>query len=334
MILGWIDEAVDSGARLESACEIVGIDARTTQRWRRQGVGADRRAGPKREPKNKITGNEREQILAIVKSPEYFDLSVKQIVPRLADQGVYLVSESTAYRILREEKMLAHRARSRPPTSKPPRELIATAPNQVWSWDITYLHSPIRGIFFYLYMAIDVFSRKIVAAGVHANEDGRLAAQMIEDACRREGIGLNQLTIHSDNGAPMKSGTLHAKMNELRVANSFSRPGVSDDNPFSEALFRTLKYSTGYPTKPFGSVDAAQAWVDRFVHWYNTIHRHSGIRYVTPDQRHRGLDREILQRRVEVYREARMRHPMRWSRSTRDWSRVDTVELNPSKRAS
>jgi hypothetical protein len=206
---------------------------------------------------------------------------------------------------------------------------VATGPRQVWSWDITYLRSPVKGIFWLLYMVVDVWSRKVVAARVHANESDELASVLIEEACRREGVARGQLVIHSDNGPAMKGKTVLAMMQDLGVVPSFSRPRVSDDNPFSEALFRTMKYRPGYPDQPFPSLEAAQAWVDDFVRWYNHDHQHSGIRFVTPAQRHDGHEHAILANRARVYAVARARTPDRWAGSTRNWSPVPVVRLNP-----
>jgi putative transposase len=310
---------------------VLGLDVRTVQRWKRQGVGEDRRAGPKTAPGNSLTEAERRAVLRTVNSPEYRDLSVKQIVPLLADRGVYLASESTMYRILRTEQQLTHRAPSRvPQTRTRPDEAVATGPNQVWSWDITYLPSAVRGQFYYLYMAIDVFSRKIVGSAVHEREDGSCSAALIREACAREGVDRGALILHSDNGGPMKAATLLATLQVLGVVPSFSRPRVSNDNPFSEALFRTLKYRPEYPATPFASLEQARAWVAGFVGWYNDEHLHSAIRFVTPSQRHRGEDTEILARRERVYARARQENPHRWTTGTRDWSRNDVVRLNPN----
>lgn len=320
---------MDAGARQREACETIGIDARTVQRWMKQEVGADGRAGPMKPPANKLTEAERRTILETVNHPDYRDLSPNQIVPRLADRGMYLGSESTMYRILRQEGQLRHRASSRPAASHRPTELVATGPNQVWSWDITYLKSPITGAFYYLYMIVDVFSRKVVGKAVHDSECQYFAAALVEAACLAEGVDPDSLTIHSDNGGPMKGATMAATMERLGIMPSFSRPRVSDDNPYSEALFRTVKYRPEYPSGPFASLEAARAWVDWFVAWYNHEHLHSAIGFVTPAQRHAGEDRAILERRHEIYQQARARRPERWSGKTRDWSRVELVRLNP-----
>ena len=268
-------------------------------------------------------------MLDIATSQAFRDLSPKQIVPQLADQGVYLASESSFYRLLREQRMMTHRQSSKPPVSRRPKEQVATGPCQVWSWDITYLKSPLRGSFFYLYMILDVWSRKIVAARVFEEESMDHSARLFARACVREGVNPEGLVLHSDNGGPMKGATMLATLQKLGVIPSFSRPRVSNDNPYSEALFRTMKYRPQYPSQPFASVAEAQAWVDDFVAWYNTEHLHSAIQFVTPDNRHRGLDEHILRNRHRVYQEARQRCPARWSGETRNWQPVTVVRLNP-----
>jgi transposase InsO family protein len=329
VIVGLVDEAVRAGARQDKACELLGLDARTLQRWKHKDVGDDLRAGPKTTPRNALSSQERQQILEIANRPEHRDLSPKQIVPRLADQGCYIASESSFYRVLRAEGQVQHRERSRPALHSRPRELAATRPNQVWSWDITYLLSPVKGAYFYLYLVLDVFSRKIVGWEVHEMESAEHAAALIADTCRREGVRRDQVALHQDNGAPMKCGTFLALLQCLGVAASFSRPGVSDDNPFVEALFRTLKYRPEYPDGPFASLEAAREFIGRFVHWYNTQHLHGSIRFVTPAARHAGKDLALLACRARVYEQARARRPDRWSRSARNWSPIEEVVLNP-----
>ena len=211
-----------------------------------------------------------------------------------------------------------------------PRAFTATGPNQLYRWDITYLPSVIRGVFFYCYLFMDIFSRKIVGWQVHAHECSERAAALLEDICRREGIERDQVVLHSDNGGPMKGVTMIAKMQELGVTPSFSRPRVSDDNPYSEALFRTVKYVPAYPGC-FASLPEARAYMETFVHWYNHTHYHSGIKFVTPVQRHGGEDKCILARRHAVCAQAKARHPERWSGKTRNWDHIDVVLLNPEK---
>ena len=299
------------------------------QRWREQGIGEDRRAGPLTTPGNKLSVAEQQSVLAVINSPDYCDLSPKQIVPALADAGRYLASESTIYRLLRARRLLEHRGRAKPPRSKRPDELVATAANQVWSWDITYLQSPIRGHFFFLYLVVDIFSRKVVGCAVHETERSDHAAELITAACAAEGVPRGQLVIHSDNGSPMKGASMLATLQALGVVPSFSRPHVSDDNPYSEALFRTLKYRPEYPSGCFASIDAARQWVGLFVAWYNNSHFHSGIGFVAPTVRHLGDDAAVLAKRRKLYEAARIHNPARWSRHVRSWARVDVVSLNP-----
>ena len=329
MILELIDEAVTSGARLHKACEVVGLPARTVQRWRAQGGGEDRRCGPKTAPRNRLSEAERAKVLKVANNAENRDLSPKQIVPRLADQGVYLASESTFYRLLRAAGQMTHRAASRPSRSRKPREQVATGPCQVWSWDITYLRSAVRGQFHYLYLFMDVWSRKIVGWTVEDHESNETAAQLFTRICTSLGTDPQGIVLHADNGGPMKGSTMLATLQRLGVVPSFSRPRVCDDNPFSEALFRTLKYRPAYPRRPFASIDQARAWVANFVAWYNTEHLHSAIGFVTPDDRHHGRDVALLEHRRRVYQQARRRHPERWARRPRTWNRIETVHLNP-----
>ncbi len=330
MILGLIDEAVTAGARLRNACELLGLDPRTVQRWKRRGIGEDRRAGPKTPPRNKLSTKERAHALEIMNSPEFRDIGPNQIVPALADRGVYIASESTMYRILREEQLLAHREPSSPAIKRHrPDECVATGPNQVWSWDITYLKSPVLGAFYYLYVVTDVWSRKIVGWTVETEETAENAEVMLARAHAAEGVMRDGLVLHSDNGSPMKAATLLAALGKLGVATSFSRPAVSNDNPYSEALFRTVKYRPEYPKRPFESIEEARRWVESFERWYNTKHLHSAIRFVAPSDRHAGDDVEILERRHAIYRAAEKRHPERWTCGTRDWRPIEEVVLNP-----
>ena len=334
MILGMVDEAMASGARLEKACGIIDIDPRTLQRWRRQGIGEDRRAGPKSTPKNKLKPQEKKKVLEAANKPEYRNLSPKQIVPILADQGVYMGSESTFYRILHEAKQMKHRDASNPPQKRhKPDEFLATGPNQVFSWDITYLKSPVRGMFYYLYMVMDVWSRKVMGAVVHETESSELSSKLIDDICASKGIQREGIVLHSDNGGPMKGSTMRATLDRLGIIPSFSRPRVSNDNPFSEAIFRTVKYRPEYPAGSFASLEAAKDWVEWFVRWYNTEHLHSAICFVTPEERHSGKEWQILENRKAVYERARKRNPERWSGKTRDWNPVEIVRLNPDMEA-
>jgi len=331
VIIDMIGVAVDAGARRERACEVVGLADRTVERWRGADVGDDGRAGPKTRAANAFTPAERAKVLEVVNSPEYRDLPPKQVVPRLADDGRYVGSESTIYRILRAEGQLAHRGRAKPRTVRSLDEHEATAANQVWSWDITYLLSSVRGRFFYLYLIVDVWSRRIMGFEVHEEESMEAAATLVRATCFVQAVDPEGLVLHSDNGGPMRGSTMLATLQHLGIVASFSRPSVSDDNPYSESLFRTLKYRPEYPHKPFENIEHARAWVTAFVAWYNAEHRHSGIRFVTPDERHDGREHAVLANRVSVYERARRRNPNRWSRATRNWSPTRAVYLNPKR---
>jgi len=327
-VLSLVSEAVEHGSRQEPACEVVGVDLRTLQRWQLPGTSDDNRHGPRTEPKNKLSNFEREKIMKISTSPKYCNKSPHQIVPGLADHGEFVASESSFYRVLKAEGSLQHRGRSKPPRMARPRAYEVTKPLELFSWDITYLLSPVRGQYFYLYLFLDVFSRKAVGAEVHAAESMEISARLIDTICEREGIEKDQISVHADNGGPMKGATMLATMQRLGIVPSFSRPSVSNDNPFSESLFKTLKYCPLYPSKPFASLEAARAWVEEFIHWYNNEHLHSGIRFTTPASRHAGDDTEILKKRDIVYHAAQGRNPNRWSGKTRNWTKVASVKLN------
>jgi putative transposase len=321
-------EAVTNGARRAPACEVLGISPRTLQRWETEAGREDRRQGPHSGPANTLTDEERELVVSIATSLEYRDLPPSQIVPKLADKGIYVASESSFYRILRHQMLLAHRGKPAQRQYHRPDAYRATAANQVWSWDITYLRAAIRGWFYYLYLIVDVWSRKIVGWAVHEGENSDLAAQLIRQAAYREQVEPGSLILHSDNGGPMKGATMLATLQWLGIVPSFSRPRVSDDNAFSEALFSTVKNRPEYPTKPFASLGAARAWVEQFVRWYNHEHLHSAIRFVTPADRHEGREQEVLRQRERVYEAARGRNPERWTRKTRCWDPVEEVVLN------
>lgn len=330
----WINETVKNGARKEKACEELGLSIRTLQRWvTGDDIKADQRPlSVHPEPSNKLTPEERARVLAVCNQEAYASLAPSQIVPKLADEGVYLASESSFYRILKDAHQHHHRGRSKPPQRhKTPTTHIATAPKQVWSWDITYLPSKVRGLFYYLYLIEDIYSRKIVGGEVHERESGDQAAELMQRSVIAEQCWRDPLVLHSDNGSPMKSFTLQSKLTDLGITPSHSRPRVSNDNAFSESLFRTLKYCPQWPSQGFATLDDARKWVNDFVEWYNHRHCHSRIKFVTPNQRHRGEDHAILAKRHNVYALAKAKHPQRWSRHTRNWEPEGNVTLNPEK---
>jgi putative transposase len=329
-VIELIGDAHKAGARRSKCCEMLEINLRTLERWEKFPHLEDGRQGPSSSP-NALTEEEKMEIINVSTSEKYKDMSPSQIVPHLSDEGRYIASESSFYRVLKAHNMLNHRRNSHPPTTRTVDELITKKPNELWSWDITYLKTSIKGKFFYLYLPLDLFSRKIVYFEVHESENSDLSSAMIEKACLENNIQRNQIILHSDNGGPMKGATMLATLQSLGIVPSFSRPSVSNDNPFSESIFKTLKYSPQYPKKGFESLEEARLWVKKFVYWYNNIHLHSGINFVTPQSRHEGKDKEILTRRKEVYEKARNENPARWSRGIKNFNQVNIVYLNPKK---
>ena len=329
-----IKEASLAGARRHKSCEILGLTLRTLERWEKEGGHHDKRASAVRVVANKLTPDESEAVLATANSLPYQHLPPSKIVPMLADAGRYIASESTFYRILRKEKQLAHRLISKPVKHARPKAYEAHAPNQVWSWDISYLPTQVRGMFFYLYFIMDIYSRKIVGWSIHETESSEHASMLMKQACLDEGVREGKLVLHSDNGAPMKGATMLAMLQELGVIPSFSRPSVSDDNPYSEALFKTAKYHYSFPwLNKFATILDARTWGENLVTWYNNVHLHSAIKFVTPAQRHSGKDHDIRVKRESVYQIAKLQHPERWSGNTRNWLVTKVATLNPNKKA-
>lgn len=335
-----IDEAVMSGARLVKACEELGLTERTYYRWVRMnkdtGSFEDLRPGAKHPvPHNKLSKEERSRIIETVNQPEFASMPPSEIVPALADRGAYIASESTIYRVLKENSMQHHRGRAQEPVHRVPATHEATAPNQVWMWDITYLRGPVKGMFYYLYLISDLYSRDIVGWEVWEEESSELASQLIKRAILAQKVLSTQpLVLHSDNGSPMKGATMLATLYQLGITPSNSRPRVSNDNPYAESLFKTLKYRPNYQANGFASLNEARLWCSSFVNWYRHEHHHSGIRFLTPAQHHIGEGASILKKRQEVYEMAKTLHPERWNgRATRDWTLPDKVYLNPEKAA-
>lgn len=337
MLAQEIDTAHQAGARLDTACAVAGIDLRTLQRWKRHNglqTGDRRPVAVHRTPSHALSDEERATVLQVANEPRFADMPPARIVPMLADEGIYIASESTFSRILRAHGQVQHRGRSRPPQPRRhPQTHIATGPNQVWCWDMTFLPSVIVGCWFYLYLIMDLYSRKIVGWEVHAKDDSHYAAQLVERTALAEGIAAcdKRPILHGDNGSTLKATTVLAMLDWLGVSPSYSRPRVSNDNAFVEATFRTAKYRPEFPAQGFVDLTSARQWASVFVHWYNCDHRHSGIRYVSPAQRHAGEDRVILAKRHAVYQEARNQHPSRWSGKTRNWDVIEAVALNPEK---
>lgn len=328
-----IAEARAQGARLKPACTVLGISIRTHQRWTREGdVREDQRPFAERPvPANALTAEEERDILAQCHRPEFADLPPDQIVVRLLDEEQrYIASVSSFYRVLRKHAEVTHRGRAKARKRyAPPTTHQATAPNQLWSWDCTWLPGPAKGSYYYLVMIIDIFSRKIVGWEVFLAESAENSRSVISRAVLAERIIDQPLVLHADNGSPFKGVTLLEKLRDLKIETSFSRPRVSNDNAYSEALFRTCKYVPNFPVNGFADLTVAQQWVHRFVQWYNHAHRHSAIRFVTPAQRHSGEDTALLAQRAALYQVARDARPGRWSGETRNWERPTVVSLNP-----
>lgn len=327
-LLEMVGTAVESGCAQQKACEVIGITPRTYQRWGLIPNSRDGRCGPLREPSNKLSPQERAEVIRISTSAEFCDRSPHQIVPTLADKGKYVASEASFYRLLKAAELLKQRGKSKPRSVTRPKAYLAIRPNQIYSWDITYLMSAIRGQYYYLYLFLDIFSRKIVGSEIHENESAELSSQLLAKICKNEGVKADEVTLHSDNGGPMKGAMMLVTMQKLGVMPSFSRPSVSNDNPYSEAMFKTLKYCPQFPTKPFESIEAARDWLKAFVTWYNTEQLHSGIKFVTPASRHAGNDVQILSQREKIYEAAKTKFPARWSGATRNWKPIQEVKLN------
>ena len=329
-ILEWIREAQRAGARKAVVCEFLGLSLRTVQRWSRGEVRDDGRRSNRFAVKNALAKKEQKQVVDTCCSPRFRDLSPNQIVPILAEEDVYLASESTFYRVLKAEGLQKHRSKAKAPKRERPEEITATGPNQVWTWDISYLLTTSRGVYFYLYLFLDIWDRSIVGWAIHDVESGEHAADLLRETCLRQGVHHGDLTVHQDNGAPMTSAEFLAMLSKWGRP-SFSRPGVCDDNAFSESLFRTLKYRPAYPDR-FESITDAREWMHAFADWYNNEHRHSAIKFVAPLERREGKDVAILKKRDATYKAAYQAHPERWSGKTRNWNRSGTVTLNKRNR--
>lgn len=336
-IAAMIEQARCEGARLKAACEVGGLDARTLQRW---GTNAGLRDGDARPramrpvPAHALSAQEREQILRIANEPRFAALPPARIVPALADEGVYIASESSFSRVLRAHGQTRHRGRAKAPRRvRPPTTHVATRPRQVWTWDMSFLPTQVLGVWCYMYLILDIYSRKIVGFEVHETDDSEHAVELLRRTALAEGLHsmAQKPVLHGDNGSTLKATTVLAMIYWLGLKSSYSRPRVSNDNAFSESLFRTAKYRPEFPAKGFADLQQARLWARSFVDWYNNDHKHSGIRYVSPAQRHAGDDRDVLAARHALYLQARAAHPQRWARHTRNWNPIAVVTLNPER---
>lgn len=335
-VLDLVDEAVANGATRERACEVVGIPSSTLRRWRPRGCDkplVDKRPEADRPlPANRYTEEERDEMVNICNEQRFASFPPSQIIPALADEERYVGSESTFYRVLKERDQQNHRGRAKRRT-KPKASTTHTAmrSNQVWMMDVTWLPTRVKGRFFYLYMIEDLYDRSGVNWEVFEEENGEHTKAVVQQALWRAKCVQSPPVLHSDNGSPFKAHTVQQKLVSMGIVPSHSRARVSNDNAFIESMFRTLKYCPMWPSKGFETLDEAREWVQRYMQWYNHEHRHSALKFVTPAQRRRGEDKEILAKRDAVYKEARAARPDRWSGETRDWSPIGAVTLNPDK---
>lgn len=302
-----IDVAVSSGARLFKACEAIQICPRRLRRWRK--TEEDGRKGGYRAVSQKLSEPEKDAIVAALQLPGIVDLPIKVAHATLLDQGVCLASPSTFVRVVNERGLQRKKGTGKAGNAKRP-ELVATAPGQVWCWDITWLDAPLKGTYFYLYMAIDMFSRKVVAWEVFAKEDGALARDLFAQALEAEGIPPGQIMIHADNGKPMRSKKLRSLFDDLSVTASYGRPHTSNDNAFAESLFATFKGRVSFP-EYFENIQSARAFCLEFFTWYNCFHLHSSLDFVTPQSVHEGVHPEIFANRNLLLEVNRLTHPSR-----------------------
>ena len=309
-----IAQARTNGSRLAPACALAGIDACTLRRWQANDLPkqGDRRPTADRPiPSHALSEAERARIVEVANEPRFAETPPARIVPALADEGIYIASESSFHRVLRERGQMKRRGRAQPPRmSRPPTTHIATRPGEVWCWDVTFLPAQIQGRWFYLYLILDLYSRKVVGFEVHDTDSAEHAVDLARRTALAEGVHSMSArpVLHGDNGATLKATTVLAMLHWLGIKPSYSRPRVSDDNAFVEALFRTAKYRPEFPLKGFVDLNSARRWAVGLIHWYNHDHRHSGIRYITPAQRHAGQDDRMLAARHPTRQRARAIH--------------------------
>ena len=315
----------ERGARLGVAalCRALAVPRATLYRRRKPGTQRTRRPSSRA-----LSPAERQAVLATLHSDRFVDGAPASITARLLDEGTYLCSTRTMYRILSSEgQSRERRDQFRHPAYVRP-ELLATRPNQLWSWDITKLLGPAKWTYYYLYVLLDVFSRYVTGWMIAYRESATLAARLIDEACRSQGISPGQLTVHADRGSSMTSKTVAFLLADLGITKTHSRPHVSDDNPYSESQFKTMKYRPDFPDC-FGSMQHARHWGSPFFHWYNHEHRHGGIAYLTPADVHYGRAEEILRRREEVLAGATRQHPERFVRGAARLARLpEAVWIN------
>lgn len=307
-------DAVDRSAPAlgtKATCEALGVARASLYRWRETQRAPAPLPAPRPAPPRALAAEERKQVLAVLHSERFVDQAPHQVYATLLDEGHYLCSIRTMYRILDAHgEVQERRNQLRHPAYHKP-ELLATGPNQVWSWDITKLKGPAKWVHFYLYVILDIFSRYVVGWMVASRESARLALRLIRDTCAKQGIGPGQLTLHADRGSSMRSKSVAVLLADLGVTKTHSRPYTSTDNPYSEAQFKTFKYRPAFPER-FGCLMDARAFCRSFFHWYNTEHRHTGVALLTPELVHSGRAEEAIRARQQVLQAAYEAHPERF----------------------
>jgi putative transposase len=294
---------------ISEACQALGVPRSSFYRARQP----KRAPKPRPTPERALKPQEKERVRQVLNSEPFQDSAPREVYATLLDQGQYLCSWRTMYRILKEHQLVSERRNQlRHPTYTKP-ELLATGPNQLWSWDITKLRGPAKWTYYYLYTILDVFSRYVVGWLIAERESASLAEHLIGETCAKQGIEPDQLTLHADRGSAMISKTVALLLADLGVTKTHSRPHVSNDNPYSEAQFKTMKYRPGYPDR-FGSIQDARAWARPFFHWYNHQHYHTGLALLTPATVHYGQAQAVLERRQETLQAAYAAHPERFVR--------------------
>lgn len=328
-IVKLIEEANKKGPTIRACCKIIGISANTYRSWLKS-CEDKRTTTNKTNPKNKLREEEIEEIRDILYSEEFADKSPHKIVPLLANEGIYKCSESTMYRILRKDKATKRRTQNRKEDQVRVRpNLVAVKPNEIYNWDVTYIPSKVAGIYFRMLVIIDMYSRKIIGFKMMHIDTLEMNQKFLEEIIAK--YGNNEIKfVHGDNGRTVKGATLSETLRRLGVINTHSRPHVSNDNPYIESFFGTTKTMIEYPKDGFNTIEEVEEWMTKFVKYYNN-ELHSGIGYVTPNERFEGKDRKILAKRKEVYKRAYKDHPERFPRGIKKFNYQEVVTLNPMK---
>jgi putative transposase len=306
-----VAEELSQSMGVSGACDVLGVPRSTLYRSRRPGGLGKPRVTARPGPSRALSGAERAEVRAVLNSERFQDCAPREVYATLLDEGAYRCGWRTMYRILSEQGELRERRNQlrHPAYARP--ELLATGPNQLWSWDITKLRGPVKWSYYYLYVILDVYSRYVVGWMIAERESAELAQELIAESCAKQGIQPGQLTVHADHGSAMTAKAVALLMSDLGVNKTHSRPHVSNDNPYSESQFKTLKYGPTYPGR-FGSLVDARGWAQAFFAWYNHEHHHSGLELLTPADVHYGRAEILLAQRQAVLQRAYAEHPERF----------------------